>query len=224
MRRTARYRSSARFYDLISGEWPVYGAGRVAAMGLLALRRGDRVLDIGCGTGLNFPDLQRGIGPTGSITAVDASAQMLHQARLRADSAGWNNVRLIEADATALDAGDTRRGRRLRCRHQHLCPVADAEVATGGVSDGGGDPPRRPGGGGGHAETGRVGGAVDPACAAGLPARRIRHRRAPMDRDRIVAYQRGCPVRPGWPHPGPSRISTRPRPRARPSESLRRSI
>lgn len=104
MPRTARYRSSARFYDLISAEWPVYGAGRVVAMDLLVLRPGDRVLDIGCGTGLNFPYLQRGIGPTGSITAVDASAHMLHQARRRADSAGWNNVRLIEADATALDA------------------------------------------------------------------------------------------------------------------------
>ncbi len=103
MRRTGRYRSSARFYDLISAEWPVYRAGRTAAMDLLALRPGDRVLDIGCGTGLNFPHLQHRIGPTGSITAVDASAHMLRQARRRADSAGWNNVRLVEADATALD-------------------------------------------------------------------------------------------------------------------------
>jgi len=104
MRRPARYRSSARFYDLISAEWPVYRAGRVAAINLMALRPGHHVLDIGCGTGLNFPHLQRRIGPAGSITAVDSSAQMLGQARRRADSAGWNNVRLIEADATALNA------------------------------------------------------------------------------------------------------------------------
>ncbi len=104
MRRPARYRSSARFYDLISAEWPVYRAGRVAAINLMALRPGHHVLDIGCGTGLNFPHLQQRIGPTGSITGVDASAQMLRQARRRADSAGWSNVRLIEADATALDA------------------------------------------------------------------------------------------------------------------------
>ncbi len=103
MQPTARYRSSARVYDLISAEWPVYRAGRVAAIDLLGLRAGDRVLDIGCGTGLNFPHLQRVIGTTGSITAVDSSAQMLNQARRRARSAGWNNVRLIEADATALD-------------------------------------------------------------------------------------------------------------------------
>lgn len=100
----ARYRFSARYYDLISAEWPVYRAGRIAAINLLALRPGQRILDIGCGTGLNFCHLQRRIGPTGSITGVDASPQMLDRARRRARSAGWNNIRLIEADATALDA------------------------------------------------------------------------------------------------------------------------
>ena len=104
MRRSARYRASARVYDLISAEWPVYRAGRVAAIDLMALRPGDRVLDIGCGTGLNFPLVQDRIGPTGSITGVDASAQMLAQARRRTRAAGWDNVRLTEADATALDA------------------------------------------------------------------------------------------------------------------------
>ena len=104
MRRTARYRTSARFYDVISAEWPVYRAGRAAAIDLLALRPGHRVLDIGCGTGLNFPLVQDRIGPTGSITGVDASAQMLAQAQRRSRTAGWDNVRLIEADATTLDA------------------------------------------------------------------------------------------------------------------------
>ena len=100
---TASYAASARFYDRISLEWPVYGAGRVAAIELLALRPGDRVLDIGCGTGLNFPHIQRRIGPARSITGVDTSPQMLKQARRRADSAGWTNVRLINADATTLN-------------------------------------------------------------------------------------------------------------------------
>ena len=38
------------------------------------------------------------------MVAVDASAQMLEQARRRARSAGWTNVRLIDADAAAMDA------------------------------------------------------------------------------------------------------------------------
>jgi len=106
MRRRARYRTSARVYDFISAEWPVYRAGRVPAIDLMALRPGHRVLDIGCGTGLNFPLVQDRIGPTGSITGVDASPQMLGQAQRRTGAAGWGNVRLIEADATALDVLD----------------------------------------------------------------------------------------------------------------------
>ena len=104
MRRPTRYRSSARFYDLISAEWPIYRVGRIAAIDLLGLQQDESVLDIGCGTGLNFPHLQRRIGPGGSITGVDASPQMLRQAQLRAAAAGWDNVRLIEADATMLDS------------------------------------------------------------------------------------------------------------------------
>ncbi|MEV0946909.1 methyltransferase domain-containing protein [Rhodococcus sp. NPDC049939] len=106
MRRTARYRSSARFYDLISAEWPVYRAGRVAAIDLLMLKPGEKVLDLGCGTGLTFSYIQRRIGPTGSITAVDASSHMLDQARKRTRSAGWNNVHLVEADAAELNPAD----------------------------------------------------------------------------------------------------------------------
>lgn len=106
MRKPTPYTVSARLYDLISFEWPVYRAGRTAAVGLLNLPPGSHVLDIGCGTGLNFPLLQEQIGPSGSITGVDASTQMLGQARRRSNKAGWNNVELIAADATALDTVD----------------------------------------------------------------------------------------------------------------------
>ncbi|MBY4403229.1 methyltransferase domain-containing protein [Rhodococcus fascians] len=106
MRRPTKYTFSARLYDVISAEWPVYRAGREAAFELLNLPAGSHVLDLGCGTGLNFAGLQRMIGPTGSITGIDASPQMLEQARLRAARAGWMNVTLIPADATALTSAD----------------------------------------------------------------------------------------------------------------------
>ncbi|OZF33655.1 class I SAM-dependent methyltransferase [Rhodococcus sp. 14-2483-1-2] len=106
MRRPTKYTTSARLYDLISFEWPVYRAGREVAFELLNLPAGSHVLDLGCGTGLNFAGLQRMIGPTGSITGVDASPQMLEQARLRAHRAGWNNVTLVAADATTLASAD----------------------------------------------------------------------------------------------------------------------
>ncbi|OZF32522.1 ubiquinone biosynthesis protein [Rhodococcus sp. 14-2496-1d] len=106
MRRPTKYTVSARLYDVISFEWPVYRAGREAAFELLNLPVGSDVLDLGCGTGLNFAGLQRMIGPTGSITGVDASPQMLEQARRRADRFGWSNVTLVAADATALTSAD----------------------------------------------------------------------------------------------------------------------
>ncbi len=105
-RKPTPYTVSARLYDLISFEWPVYRAGRTAAIDLLALPPGSRVLDIGCGTGLNFPLLQKQVGPSGSIVGIDASTHMLEQARRRCDRAGWSNVELIAADATALDPAD----------------------------------------------------------------------------------------------------------------------
>ncbi|WP_279586517.1 class I SAM-dependent methyltransferase [Nesterenkonia aurantiaca] len=71
---------------------------------LLGFRTGDQVLDIGCGTGMNFPLVQDRVGPGGIIVGVDRSAQMLAQARRRAVRHGWENVILIQADATAFSA------------------------------------------------------------------------------------------------------------------------
>ncbi|MEJ7634329.1 methyltransferase domain-containing protein [Aeromicrobium sp.] len=92
-----RYGSGARFYDLLSLERPVYRVGRERAIELLRLTPGDRVLDVGCGTGLNFPSLREHIGPAGHVVGVDASAAMLGQARKRSRS--WANVTLLEGDA-----------------------------------------------------------------------------------------------------------------------------
>jgi demethylmenaquinone methyltransferase/2-methoxy-6-polyprenyl-1,4-benzoquinol methylase len=63
----------------------------------LALRQGDRVLDVACGTGLSFPLLQAGIGPAGHIVGVELSPEMLALARARCQREGWSNVSLIEA-------------------------------------------------------------------------------------------------------------------------------
>lgn len=38
-------------YDIVSGERPVYRAGRVLGVERAQLRPGARVLDVGCGTG-----------------------------------------------------------------------------------------------------------------------------------------------------------------------------
>lgn len=56
---------------------------------------GDTVLDVGCGTGLCLPHLQRKIGPTGTIVGIDESQDMLNIAADRVTHHGWSNVQFI---------------------------------------------------------------------------------------------------------------------------------
>ena len=46
----------------------------------LDLKRGDTVVELGCGTGLNFPLLQQRIGDEGKIIGVDITDKMLENA------------------------------------------------------------------------------------------------------------------------------------------------
>ncbi len=94
----------APFYDVFSGEWPVYRSGRVAAVEELRPRRGATVLDLGCGTGLNFPLLLPHVTRSARLVGVDSSEHMLAQARRRATRLGWHNVELVCADATTVSA------------------------------------------------------------------------------------------------------------------------
>ncbi len=98
----SRYTHSASWYDSVSAE-PIYRVGRERAIPALHLQKGSRVLDIGCGTGLNFPLLLAAVGSRGQVVGVDRSRRMLEAARRKTIEAPSRNVVLVEADAERLD-------------------------------------------------------------------------------------------------------------------------
>ncbi|HUY45832.1 MAG TPA: methyltransferase domain-containing protein, partial [Streptosporangiaceae bacterium] len=100
-RARAAYDRVAAVYDLVENPWE-YRA-RKRGLRLLAARPGERVLEIGPGTGHALAALARSAGPAGQVAGVDLSARMLSRARRRAARAGYaTRIRLIQGDAHQL--------------------------------------------------------------------------------------------------------------------------
>src|SRR5229473_7981206 len=94
------YENIAWVYDLTFG--PALHPGRVNAIQRMAIKRGDRVLEVGVGTGIN-PALY----PTDcSVTGIDLSSSMLEKARERVARKGVRNVRLLQMDAANMKFAD----------------------------------------------------------------------------------------------------------------------
>lgn len=100
--RLRRYEAIGRCYDLVSLEPLLYRNPRQRLLQLLAPAAGTTVLDIGCGTGLNFPNVLRAIGPGGQLIGVDSSRSMLAQANRRVARRGWSNVHLVKGETADL--------------------------------------------------------------------------------------------------------------------------
>lgn len=81
-------------------------AGVTYYHGRTTLRAGQAVLDLGCGAGLDAILAAQAVGPTGQVTAVDYSAEMVTLARRNAHAAGVTNVRVEQATIEALPVSD----------------------------------------------------------------------------------------------------------------------
>lgn len=91
------YDSVAEKYDTLVDR-PLRGV-RAAATRALDPGEGATVLDLGCGSGVNFRPLRSAVGPAGTVVGIDVSPGMLGVARQRVREAGWENVRVARGDA-----------------------------------------------------------------------------------------------------------------------------
>lgn len=94
------YDKLASVYDLIFG--PILHPGRLVALERIGITPGDRVLEVGVGTGINaslYPRYCR-------VTGIDFSASMLEKARTRMRRKGLSHVHLMQMDAAALKFAD----------------------------------------------------------------------------------------------------------------------
>lgn len=98
-KRSKRYDFTAQLYYLPGFREYAY---REKAVKALALKRGDTVVEIGCGTGLNFRLLQNELGSEGKIVGVDLTDSMLSRAQQRVRRNGWSNVELVQSDAAVF--------------------------------------------------------------------------------------------------------------------------
>jgi phosphatidylethanolamine/phosphatidyl-N-methylethanolamine N-methyltransferase len=94
------YENIAWAYDVVFG--PTLHPGRVNAIRRMGIKPGDRVLEVGVGTGINAA-LYPG---DCSVTGIDLSSSMLEKARERVARKGVRNVRLLQMDAANLKFAD----------------------------------------------------------------------------------------------------------------------
>jgi S-adenosylmethionine-diacylgycerolhomoserine-N-methlytransferase len=94
------YRGQAEGYDDFRKQML---HGREEMFTRLPLREGDRWVDLGCGTGSNAEYLADKLPTFGEVVLVDLSESLIDIAKKRVGNKGWQNVRVVHADATTVE-------------------------------------------------------------------------------------------------------------------------
>ncbi len=96
----ATYARLAPLYDVVYGA--LLQPGRRHAMTRLAAAAGERILEVGVGTGITIRRYPAGC----QVTAIDVSGPMLHRAAARKAQHALAHVQLVRMDAMALAFAD----------------------------------------------------------------------------------------------------------------------
>ncbi len=94
------YKRYARVYDFVFGA--VFQPGRKAIIEHMNCAPGERILEVGVGTGLSLPLYPKDV----QVTGIDISREMLAQAQARKEREQLDNVRLAVMDAEAMEFED----------------------------------------------------------------------------------------------------------------------
>lgn len=98
-------------WDLAAAEYEALWQAQLAdaqsaLLAAAALRGGERVLDVACGTGLVSFAAANAVGPAGEVLGVDLSGAMVDAARQRAQQRGVSNAAFARMDAERLALPD----------------------------------------------------------------------------------------------------------------------
>lgn len=98
------YKKRAKNFDFTSKLYAVFGFNekyyRNLAVSSLELSDDETIVEIGCGTGLNFTHIQNKIQKNGKLIGIDISDEMLEQAQIKIKKFNWQNIELLNTDIT----------------------------------------------------------------------------------------------------------------------------
>lgn len=95
-----RYNSLAKIYPVFEWIFMLPRGMRHKAVETLRIRKGDNVLEIGCGTGRNLALLSEAVGVNGTVYGIDVSEEMLIRAEMLRERKNLSNLSLACTDAS----------------------------------------------------------------------------------------------------------------------------